>query len=148
MLHPLGALVAPASTWSHRVKLGGHVNAQPPIAMKQLCTILLQLVCKLPRSQTLRGESLALAHRPFPADSWLLLQATGRSGLVRQCQCDTSEGHGGSLKQAVEHAPSLVQAASVKCLLTSRRCKGLIQHITQCMYSLYSSSWGPVTVVG
>ena len=26
------------STWSYRVKLGGHVNAQPP--MKQLNTVL------------------------------------------------------------------------------------------------------------
>ena len=34
VLHPLGALVAAASTWSHTVKLEGHVNVQPP--MKQL----------------------------------------------------------------------------------------------------------------
>ena len=38
MLHPLGALVAAASTWSHTVKLEGHVNVQPP--MKQLNTVL------------------------------------------------------------------------------------------------------------
>ena len=33
-------------------------------------------------------------------------------------------------------------------LLTSRGCKGLIEHIIQCMYSLCSPSWGAVTVVG
>ena len=38
VLHPLGALVAAASMWSHKVKLGGHVNVQPP--MKQLNTVL------------------------------------------------------------------------------------------------------------
>ena len=31
-------LVAAASTWSHRVKLWGHVNVKPP--MKQLNTVL------------------------------------------------------------------------------------------------------------
>ena len=100
VLHPLGALVAAASMWSHKVKLGGHVNVQPPIAMMQLCTMLLQSVCKPPWSQTLRGEKLALVHRLLSADCWLILQTTGRSWFVRQCQCDTSEGHGGSLNQA------------------------------------------------
>ena len=33
-------------------------------------------------------------------------------------------------------------------LLTSRGCKGLVEHIIQYMYSLYSPSWGAVTVVG
>ena len=33
-------------------------------------------------------------------------------------------------------------------LLTSRGCKGLIEHIIQYMYSLCSPSWGAVTVVG
>ena len=38
VLDPLGALVAAASTWNYRVKLGGYVNAQP--LMKQLSTVL------------------------------------------------------------------------------------------------------------
>ena len=33
-------------------------------------------------------------------------------------------------------------------LLTSRGCKGLIEHIIQCMYNLYSPSRAPVPAVG
>ena len=41
-----------------------------------------------------------------------------------------------------------VMEQALGSLLTSKGCKDLIEHIIQCMYSLYGPSQAPVTVVG
>ena len=46
------------------------------------------------------------------------------------------------------HGCTDILEQGIGSLLTSRGCKGLIEHIIQYMYSLCSPSWGAVTVVG
>ena len=55
--------------------------------------------CKLPSKPALGGKSFAVARGPCPADSWPLLMAKGRSGLVGQCECDIRKGHTAVLKR-------------------------------------------------
>ena len=59
-----------------------------------------------------------------------------------------ARGGTGASRTGLHSTDADILEQGIGSLLTSRGCKGLVEHIIQYMYSLYSPSWGAVTVVG
>ena len=78
----------------------------------------------------------------------------GRSALAIPCvisgvtglEATLVERHFGLVPLSVAHrcTDADILEQGIGSLLTSRGCRGLIEHIIQCMYYLYSPSWGAV----
>ena len=70
--------------------------------------------------------------------------------MISGLEATLVERHFGLVPLSVAHrcTDADILEQGIGSLLTSRGCRGLIEHIIQCMYYLYSLSWGAVMSVG